>query len=180
MTIKKLFNSEKEYLDYVWSFINFDANKIWREEDLPKLQPYFDLSRVEPDKISHLSENEKALLKKSMLHYKKCSEEYADELFEIRDIINQFDIHELADFFFLEEIVMDCYDIDEDGNDIDEEGNIMPPLSRETIKISEVCKEKMTFPFYFVGYIVSDFDRYDKIRIAFSEFVSLKDFEEVC
>ena len=28
MRIKKLFQTEKEYLDYAWSFINFDENKI--------------------------------------------------------------------------------------------------------------------------------------------------------
>ena len=177
MRIKKLFKTESEYLDYAWSFMSFDENKVWREEDLPKLQPYFNLRRDRPDK-SKLSENEWAALRESMNHYDKCKKEYADELFEIRDSIAQFAIDKLAEFFFLEPIAMDCYDYDEDGNEIDEDGNIMPPTSRETIKIAEDWKEEITFPLYFVGWIDSGCDRYGKVRMAFSDFVSLKEFEK--
>lgn len=177
MRIKKLFKTESEFLDYAWSFLNFDENKIWREEDLPKLQPYFDMYDNRPDK-SKLSENEWAALKESMNHYDRCKEEYADELFEIRDSISQFDIDELSEFFFLEPIETDCWDYDEDGNEIDEDGNIMPPTSRETIKISEDWKDEMTFPLYFVGHINCDSDRLGKFRIGYSEFVTLKDFEK--
>ncbi len=177
MRIKKLFKTESEYLDYAWSFLNFDENKIWREEDLPKLQPYFDMSNNRPDK-SKLSETEWAVLKESMNHYDKCKEEYADELFEIRDSISQFDIRELAEFFFLEPIETDCWDYDEDGNEIDEDGNIIPPTTRESIKISEEWKHEMIFPLYFVGHINCDSDRLGKFRIGFSEFVTLKDFEK--
>lgn len=177
MRIKKLFKTESEYLDYAWSFMSFDENKIWREEDIPKLQPYFDTSNSRPDK-SKLSENEWATLKESMNHYLKCKEEYADELFEIRDSISQFSMSELANFFLLEPIETDCWDYDEDGNEIDEDGNIMPPTSRETIKISDDWKEEMTFPLMFVGWIDSDFDRFGKTRMAYSEFVTLKEFEK--
>jgi hypothetical protein len=177
MRIKKLFKTESEYLDYAWSFLNFDENKIWREEDLPKLQPYFDMSNNRPDK-SKISETEWAVLKESMNHYDKCKEEYAGELFEIRDSIAQFSTDKLAEFFFLEPIAMDCYDYDEDGNELDRDGNIMPPLSRETIKIAEDWKEEMTFPLYFVGWIDSSWDRFGNIAMAFSEFVSLKEFEK--
>ena len=177
MRIKKLFKTESEYLDYAWSFINFDEKKIWREEDLPKLQPYFDMYKNRPDK-SKLSENEWAALKESMNHYDRCKEEYADELFEIRDSISQFDIDELSEFFFLEPIETDCWDYDEDGNEIDEDGNIIPPTTRESIKISEEWKDEIIFPLYFVGHINSDSDRLGKIRLCYSEFVTLKDFEK--
>ena len=177
MRIKKLFKTESEFLDYAWSFINFDEKKIWREEDLPKLQPYFDMYNNRPDK-SKLSENEWAALKESMNHYDRCKEEYADELFEIRDSISQFDIDELSEFFFLEPIETDCWDYDEDGNEIDEDGNIIPPTTRESIKISEEWKHEMIFPLYFVGHINCDSDRLGKFRIGFSEFVTFKDFEK--
>jgi hypothetical protein len=177
MRIKKLFKTESEYLDYAWSFINFDENKIWREEDLPKLQFYFDMNRDRPD-ISKLSEIEWATLKESVAHYDKCKEEYAGELFEIRDSISIFSTNQLAEFFLLESIDMDCCDADEDGNELDKDGNIIPPLSRETIKITEDWKEEMTFPLYFVGWIDSSRDRYGSVRMAFSEFVSLKEFEK--
>jgi hypothetical protein len=70
------------------------------------------------------------------------------------------------------------YDYDEDGNEIDENGNIIPPLSRETIKIAEDWKEDMTFPLYFVGWIDSSCNRFGGVGMAFSEFVSLKEFEK--
>jgi hypothetical protein len=175
MRIKKLFKTESEYLDYAWSFINFDENKIWHEKDIPKLQFYFDMNRDRPD-ISKLSEIEWATLKESVAHYDKCKEEYASELFEIRDSIHGFPTEQLVEFFLLEPIDMNCYDTDDDGNELDEDGNIIPPLSRETIKISEAWKEDMTFPLYFVGWINSSRDRYGSVLMAFSEFVSLKEF----
>lgn len=174
MRIKKLFKTESEYLDYAWSFLNFDENKIWREEDLPKLQPYFEMK----SERRKLSENERAILIESMNHYVKCKEEYADELFEIKDSIAQFSTDKLAEFFLLEPIEMNCYDYDEDGNEIDRDGNIIPPLSRETIKIAEDWKEEMTFPLYFIGWIDSGWDRNGDVRMAFSEFVTLKEFEK--
>jgi hypothetical protein len=181
MRIKKLFKTESEYLDYAWSFMSFDENKVWREEDLPKLKPFFDF-----DKIHHKIETEDGSFKKywtpeidaGYKHYAKCKEEYADELFEIRDSIAQFSTDKLAEFFLLEHIETSCYDTDEDGNDIDEDGNIIPPLSRETIKIAEDWKEEMTFPLYFVGWIDSSWDRFGDVCISLSEFVSLKEFEK--
>jgi hypothetical protein len=173
MRIKKLFKTESEYLDYAWSFMSFDENKIWREEDLPKLQPYFDFEEKHCGNSHKLNKKEK----ESFDYCQKCKHEYADVLFEIRDSIRGFPIDQLAEFFLLEHIEMDCYDTDEDGNDIDEDGNIIPPISRETIKISSDWKEEMTFPLYFVGWIDSSWDRFGDVRMSFSEFVSLKEFK---
>ncbi len=174
MRIKKLFKTESEYLDYAWSFMSFDENKVWREEDLPKLKPFFDFEKKHRGDSYKLNEEEK----ESFKYYKKCHEEYAKNLFEIRDSIHGFSPDELEGFFLLEPIEMNCYDYDEDGNDIDEDGNIIPPLSRETIKIAEDWKEEMTFPLYFVGWIDSGFDRLGSVRMSFSDFVSLKEFEK--
>lgn len=180
MRIKKLFKTESEYLDYAWSFMSFDENKIWHEEDEKIMMPFFNF-----DKIRHNIQDEEGSFKKhwtpeidaGFKHWEKCREEYANELFEIRDSISQFNIGELAEFFFLEPIEMDCYDTDEDGNEIDQDGNIMPPTNRETIKIASEWKEEMTFPLYFIGWIDSDYDRFGKSRVLFSEFVSLKDYD---
>ena len=178
MHIKKLFKTEEEYLDYAWLFMSFDENKIWKEEDLPKLQLFFDVREYDIPASDNMSEKDLTAFRESMAHYHKCSEEYANELFEIRDAIRQFSINKLAEFFLLEKIEMDCYDSDENGNDLDEEGNIIPPISRETIKIADDWKEKVIFPLIFVGYIHSGFDRFGKSAVAMSDFVSLKDFEE--
>jgi hypothetical protein len=174
MRIKKLFKTESEYLDYAWSFINFDENKIWREEDLPKLQPFFDYQEKYRGNSHKFNDNEK----ESFDYCQKCKQEYADELFEIRDSIYGFSVEELVELFLLQHIDTNCYDTDEDGNDLDEDGNIIPPLSRETIKIAEDWKEEMTFPLVFVGMISSSFDRFGGVRIAYSDFVSLKEFEK--
>ena len=107
--------------------------------------------------------------KQSFDYCQKCKQEYADKLFEIRDSIYGFSVDELTEFFLLQHTDMNCYDTDEDGN-------IIPPLSRETLKISEDWKDEMTFPLVFVGMISSSFDRYGDVRMAFSEFVSLKEF----
>jgi len=172
MRIKKLFKTESEYLDYAWSFLNFDENKIWREEDLPKLQPFFDFEKRHRGESHEFNDEER----NSFKHYNKCYEEYAKDLFEIRNSIRGFPQDELVEFFFLEPIETDCWDYDEDGNEIDEQGNIVPPTSRETIKISEDWKDEMIFPLYFVGWIESGQDRYGDVRMAYSEFVSLKEF----
>jgi hypothetical protein len=175
MRIKKLFKTESEFLDYAWSFINFDENKIWREEDLPKLQLFIDYK----DRLLEPSAIDRAALRESMDYYDKCMEEYAGELFEIADDIVQFSNAELAEFFLLEPIEEDqCWDYDSEGNEIDEDGNIIPPLSRESLKISSDFVSEMSFPLYFVGHINSDSDRLGKIRLCYSEFVSLKDFEK--
>lgn len=174
MRIKKLFKTESEYLDYAWSFLNLDVNKVWREEDLPKLKPFFDFEKRHRGESHALNEEER----ESFNYYNKCYEEYAKELFLIRDSIHGFPPDQLAEFFLLEPIEMNCYDYDDDGNEIDEDGNIIPPLSRETIKIAENWKEEMTFPLYFVGWIDSSWDRFGDVRMSYSEFVSLKEFEK--
>lgn len=173
MRIKKLFKTEKEYLDYAWSIINFNEDKIWREEDLPKLQPFFDFSERHRGDSYKMNDEER----ESFNFYKKCHEEYAEELFEIRDSIKQFEQSELIEFFFLEEIGMNCYDYDEDGNEIDEDGNIMPPWGRESLKLHPDLKEEMMFPLVFVGWIDCGFDRGGNSRVMFSEFVTLKDYD---
>lgn len=172
MRIKKLFQTEIEYLDYTWSFINFDKNEIWREEDLPKLKPYFDFEGKHRGNSHQLNDEEK----ESFQYYQKCYKEYAQKLFLMRDSIRGFNVDDFVEFFFLQYIDMNCYDVDEDGNEIDEDGNIMPPLSRESLKISEDWKEEMTFPLVFVGWLDSGFDRFGSVRMSFSEFVSLKEF----
>jgi hypothetical protein len=175
MRIKKLFKTESDYLDYVWTFLSFDESKIWRDEDLSKLEPYFNLDRSDKN---DMSDSEWTILRESMKHYEKCLKDYADALFEIRDSINGFMVEKLTEFFLLEDIDQDCEGYDDQGNEIDENGDIIPPLSRETIKIAEEWKDEMVFPLYFVGCIDSGFDRLGDACFAYSEFVSLKEFNQ--
>jgi len=172
MRIKKLFNTEAEYLDYAWSFIDFDENKVWRKEDLPELKPFFAFEEKHRGNSYKLNKEEK----ESFDYYRKCYDEYAKDLFELRDSIRGFSSDELTEFFFLEPIGDNCHGYDENDNEIDENGNIIPPTSRETIKIADEWRKDLTFPLYFIGWIDSSFDRYGDVRMAFSDFVSLKEF----
>jgi len=164
MRIKKRFETEQEYLDYAWSFISFDG-KIWRDEDLPKLQPFFEYNHR--DDWKPMSEEER----ESFEYYKKCNEEYSMNLTEIRDSMRCFTSHDFYSFFFLEEPATECYDTDENGNDLDEYGNIIPEESRETLMIDK--RKGITFPMVFVGWFDSGFSRAGEESVMFSDFVNL-------
>lgn len=155
MRIKKLFNNESEFLDFAWKFIRPDKNKIWRDEDLPLLKPYFDFSNG----INPWTEE----VEKSFEHYKKCKEEYNNELVEIKDSCSYIDEYNLFNVFFLH---YPFY------NETEEEIII----TRNDLKISEEYKEEIIFPMIFIAFILSDWDRNGNYSIAISDFVSVKDF----
>lgn len=162
MRIKKLFKTEKDYLDYAWSLINFDG-KIWKDEDLPKLKAFF--SHKEGQKLT-------PEIKESFEYYKKCCIEYSNELTEIKDSLRNFNSEDLYEFFFLNDPIMNAWDTDEDGNDLDEGGNIIPPNDRNALKI-EYSKFDIKFPMVFVGWIESGFSRAGDESVMFSEFVNI-------
>ena len=170
MRIKKQFTNKSEYLDFVWNFVRPDIDKVWREEDRPLLDAFFVASQKQSKDIEWSE-----VIQKSFDHYQKCREEYADELFEIKDSVMQFTLVELLDFFFLKPYD-GCYDIDDDGNEIDENGNVMPPFSKSYLEIEE--SHKIVFPMFFIGVIESGFDRNGNYKICFSDFVSLEEFSK--
>lgn len=159
MIIKKLFSNESEYLDFVWKFVRPSINEVWREEDKPLLEPFFKASNSSPF-IKPIEFSEE--VKKSCDHYKKCYEEYAKELFEIKDSVRLFNRDELFSFFFL--MSEDSYELEH-----------YEKLSRDILKIDP--EYEMAFPMVFVGAIESGFDRCGNSKIAFSEFVSYTEFE---
>lgn len=167
MTIKKLFKTESEFLDYAWSFISFDENEIWREEDLTILQPFFDYrdGLMSPE------------VKRGFDLWIKRRDEYADELFNIRDALSNHDRYDLYNFFFLKEPRKDCWDYNENGEDIDEEGNVLEnDETRENLKfISDI---DIQFPLIFIGWVDSGFTRAGEEKVMFSDWVSLDDFED--
>jgi hypothetical protein len=173
MRIKQLFNNQEEHLDYVWSLMNVKDDGIWNKEDLPKLAPFFKYSEIHP-RERVMNEDEKA----SFDFYQKCSAEYADKRLEILNGVNGFEIDEIAEYFGLTPLEMSCYDTDENGNDIDEDGNIMPPVSRETITISEEFLEEYNYPLIMVGAIDSGWDRCGDFKMAYLDCVSIDDFKE--
>ena len=151
MRIKKLFTAEQAYIDYAWSFINL-GSQIWRDEDLPKLKPFFDISKS-TTRFEPWSDEAKT----SFDFYQKCLQEYAGDLFDIRDAIKQFSSYELLEFFQIQLS-------DPDGF-----------LQLQNLKILDSAN--ISFPFVFVGWIECGFDRTGKLKICFSEFVTEKDFQ---
>jgi hypothetical protein len=170
MTIKELIKDEAAHLDFVWFLIEAKDGDIWKKEDLPKLEPFFKYSKGDRKRL--MTPEESAAFD----FYDKCSKEYANLRTEARNALGAFDIEQIAEFLGLEEIEMNCWDYDEDGNDIDEDGNIIPPTSRETIKVAKWFLEEYSYPLIIVGAIDSGWDRSGDFKMACIDFVCLSDF----
>lgn len=167
MNIKRRFDTKEEYLDFVWNLINFDPDNIWKEEDLPKLQPFFDAQNKYGQNIIW---DEK--VKEGYEHYIKCRE-YADELFEIRDSLQYIPNERLIEALNLKPINCDCWDYDEDGNEIDEDGNIMPAFTKESLEFEDLV-EPMEFPLVFILWAESSGPfSHTKDCVLFSQYVNL-------
>jgi hypothetical protein len=172
MRIKQLINSEQELIDYAWRFISWkiEDKQVWKDEDLPILQPFFERQAKGGD--YKFTEEEG----RGFDRWQLARKEYADEEFEIRDACQQIDIGNLCDAFFLKQLDMECWDYNDNGDEIDEQGNIVPPLSKNSLEIDEDWKKELTFPLVMVGSISSDFDRMGPVAILSIDFVELKDF----
>lgn len=174
MRIKKLIKSEHELIDYAWQFISWkiEDKQVWKDEDLPILQPFFDKQQIGRD----YKFNEEQ--KKGYDLYVRRMEEYAREEFEIRDSVEQMGIDILCESFFLKPISLDCWDYNDEGEEIDEQGNVVEPLSKKSLEIDEDWKKDLTFPLVLVGSISSDYDRLGPVSMISIDFVELKDFNE--
>lgn len=174
MRIKKLIKSEQELIDYAWRFISWklEDKQVWKDEDLPVLQPFFDKQQISGD--FKFTEEQKRGFDRFVLARK----EYANEEFEIRDGVEQMDIGILCESFFLKPLSLDCWDYNDKGEEIDEQGNVVEPLSKKSLEIDEDWKKDLTFPLVLVGNISSDYDRLGPVAMLSIDFVELKDFNE--
>lgn len=156
MEIHKKINSKKEYIEYFQYLIaKKNSTQIWRDEDLPLLQPFFDAS-IYKEKNSWSEE-----VKLSFDHYQKCREEYANELFDIRDSLDQIDECSLADAFGFNIV------------EIDEDDDGLVPI----IEYEYVLDTNHEYPLIITGYIDSGYDRMGKSSVCIIRFVYLKDFD---
>jgi hypothetical protein len=164
MTIKKLIKNEQEYVDWVRkTFLeNLGERNIWREEDLPKLEPFFKFS---DSGRGSMTEEEG----KSFEHYRKCLEDYADETSTLQQILDGFSFEELLEYFVLK--------LDEP---CDENGD---PLSQEEYDLNylafdrENC-EPITYPMVAVLFIDRSFDRVGSYKAFQLTFVEHKMFDD--
>jgi len=149
MEIHKKINSELEYFEYFQYLLKQKNNEdVWRKEDRPILEPFFDWNIM---KNPPMPED----VKPSYDHWVKCREEYANDLFEIRDSLMHIDEYSLAEAFGFE------------------------PIESEDDEIEDYKLEiKHTYPFIVTGFIDSGWDRGGKSSACIIRFVYLKDFEE--
>jgi hypothetical protein len=166
MTIKKLVNTEQEYVDWVKeTFLSerIGTKGIWRKEDLPKLEAFFKFSESREQRAMTPEESE------SFEYYRKCYEEYGEKASELQNILKSFDFEELVDYFVLK--------LDEP---LGEDGE---PLNQHEYNIDHVVFDRedcepVSYPMVAVLHIDSGWDRVGDYKAFQLTFVEQKMFEE--
>lgn len=153
MFLKQLINNRQEYWEYVLPFIEWSNNpnrSLWREEDLPKLKPFFDNQR---------NSNWTQEVKESFDFYQQCCAAYGDKNKELRDAVSRIDASSILEAF--------GYEIPDYEEDEEYAVNKPLPLAKDF---------DATFPFIVTGDIHCGWDRSGDIAILSVYRVSLKDF----
>ena len=159
MNIHQLFKTREEYIEYFLKIVNIhDHPEVWREEDLPKLKPYFSYNKECQGRPLPMSDE----VVKSFDYYLQCKKEYADALFELKRATEYFDIHDLCDAF--------GFVITNEDNEEDDKNDV--PYKYELA--SDFIPE---FPMIAVGAIECDRDRNGKFQAVVMDFVSKKEFD---
>ena len=162
-----LLNSEIDRWKLAYSYIKIKMgdDSIWREEDLPKLEPFFKYSEQfrGGEKNRPMTQEEKD----SFDYYEKCNKEYSDELKEKRDSVLNIDIYTLVRALGYEMPP----DEDEEGNEI------------EDYQIYEEVPLKSSFelsyPCICINWIESSYDRMSGNNgICCVDYVELKEFDK--
>jgi hypothetical protein len=157
MYIKQLIKSEQEYWDYVWQLIDWSNNpnrSLWRDEDLPKLKPFFDVQH------KHYEIEWAEEVKESFDFYQKCSAEYGEKNRELRDAVSRISQDDILEAF--------GYEIPEYNDENDYTKDKPLPLDKDF---------DATFPFIVVGDIYCGWDRSGDVTVLSLNRVSLKDFQ---
>jgi len=162
MYLKQLINSRQEYWEYVLPFIEWsmDPNRsLWREEDLPKLKPFFDnQNNLVVSKESNPWTQE---IKDSFDFYKECCAAYGDKNKEMRDAVSKLSDGDILEAFGFE--IPECNDDEDENYTLSNP----PPLAEDF---------DATFPFVVIGDMHCGWDRSGDITILSVYRVSLKDF----
>lgn len=155
-----LLTSESDRWKLAYSYIKIKRGNfsLWREEDLPKLEPFFKYSAECRGHFRPMTQEEKD----SFTYYEKCNKEYADDLGEKRDAVDYIDISTLIKTFGYE------MPSDEDENGVEFDEDI--PL-KSTINL--------TYPCICVNWLESCMDRMGKSAICAIDYVELGEFKKV-
>lgn len=151
MNIHQKFNSLEEYNSFMMELLGWvrDPYKsLWKEEDYPKLEPYFNWQR-ETKGLGQFPDE----IKSSFDFYVKCHEEYGERNADIRDSVKGFDEWRLCDIF-----AFDLPDNDEDNEPV------------------PVFIGEFVFPFIVTGAIECGFDRGGDCSFCCIRFVEAREF----
>ena len=163
MDIHKKFSCIQEYTDFVTELLNWtNSNKsLWKEEDLPKLKPFFDFSRNKQTNKNY-SGIWTDTIQDSFEYYNKCSELYGQKNAEMRDSLSRININDLISAFYFKHKYSDeeC----EDNEDL---------LNNNEIVLDDF---PYSFPLIVTGVIESGFDRIGDLSMLMIRFVSLSEF----
>lgn len=155
-----LLTSESDRWKLAYSYIKIKCGNfsLWREEDLPKLEPFFKYSDECGGHFRPMTQEEKD----SFAYYEKCDKEYADALCEKRDAVDYIDISTLIKAFGYEM----PSDEDENGVEFDEDIPLKSTMN-------------LTYPCICVNWLESCMDRMGKSAICAIDYVELKEFGKI-
>ena len=106
-------------------------------------------------------------MKKTLI---KSKSEYLEHSFPICDKLRNYQINEVYGI----NIVMECYDHDENNNMLDELGNIIPASSIDNVKVDKWVDE-LTYPLILLEWIDVNSDRLGSYSIICVETVCLSE-----
>jgi hypothetical protein len=165
-----LLKNEDERWALCWQYLQwkYSDGEVWRKEDVPLLESYFNWGNTLHDNKRMMTDEER----KSFEHYKKCCKLYADHLSEIRDSVKHFDEDAILGSFGYQH----GYDI-EDKFDESDEKECYNNLSLNNKPTKDLLS--LTYPIIAVVWIDSSFDRMGDTGVCCVDFVEKKEFEGV-
>ena len=171
---KVLFNSKEEHWAWVWkNYISLygkvDENghwreaSIWEEEDLPRLQPFFDWN----GEREGAGKNMPPEVRESFDYYMTKHEE-AGEKKDRKDLCGEIEEEKLIEILGF--IPPEPIEEDEDGN------VTYPNVSADTeLELNEAYE--ISYPCVMVYYLETAWDRTGQMVLSFVDFLSLKEFD---
>jgi hypothetical protein len=168
MKIRKIFQSVDEYFDYVWKFISIKDK--WTPEQRDAFNLFFKYEQESEGDFSHPRDPETQKSIDAYLAYYKGNPD--ETRHDIYDINQHFDEDDLAYFFYFRP----PHQLHNDDAD-DELYDVID--SPEKLIWDTDRLERPDGPFMFNGIINWEFDRCGKIKMIFSDIITLKEFTQV-
>jgi hypothetical protein len=169
MTHYLLKNEQDRWL-MCWKYIQakLRGDNVWKEEDLKKIQPFFDWhdSKLTNNRAMTQIESE------AYDYYQDVFHSYALELFELRDLVEDFSLEDIFRIFSYK--WDENYFYDKNGFfDIDD--NQKEPINEKSVFTSLI---EIHYPCVAVVYLGGTYDRLDETSIVVVDYVELREFEK--